>query len=41
LVAGIGDDFEQFLDAIAPDRRDDPEFGKMSTDRIDQQSAGE
>ncbi len=35
LVTWIGDDPEQFLDTIAPDRRDDPELGKMGTDRID------
>jgi hypothetical protein len=26
---------EQFLDALAPDRRDDSELGKMGADRID------
>jgi hypothetical protein len=28
----IGDHFEQPLDTVAPDRRDDPELGKMGTD---------
>ena len=35
LVTWIGDDTEQFLDTIAPDRCDDPELGKMGADRID------
>ena len=35
LVVWIGDDIEQFLDAMTPDRRDDPELSKMSADRID------
>ena len=33
-VGWIGDDMEQFLDALAPDRRNDSELGKMGTDRI-------
>jgi hypothetical protein len=33
-VIGIGD-FEQLLDASAPDKRDDPELGKVRSDRID------
>src|ERR1700682_4618091 len=28
----LGDYFEQPLDTVAPDRRDDPELGKVSTD---------
>jgi hypothetical protein len=35
LIAGIGDDMEQLLDAVAPDRRHDAELGEMGTDRID------
>ena len=35
FVTWVGDDLEQFLDTIASDRRDDPELGKMGTDRID------
>src|SRR4051794_22444703 len=35
LVVWIGDDSEQFLDTTAPDRCNDPELGKMGTDRID------
>jgi hypothetical protein len=35
FVACIGDRMEQFLDAIAPDRRDDPKLGKMGANRID------
>ena len=35
FVTWIGDDPEQFLDAIAADRRDDSELCKMGTDRID------
>src|SRR4029077_570099 len=35
LVTCVSDDPEQFLNAIASDRRDDPELGKMGTDRID------
>ena len=27
--------FEQFLDSVTTDRRNDPELGKMSPDRID------
>ncbi len=30
----VGDEAEQFFDAIAPYRRDDPKLGKMSLDRI-------
>ena len=35
LVTCVSDDPEQFLNTIATDRRDDPELGKMGTDRID------
>jgi hypothetical protein len=35
LVSRIGNDFEQLLDAEAPDWRNDPELGKMSADGID------
>jgi len=35
LVVRIGDDSEQLLDTVTPDRRNDPELGKMSPDRID------
>ena len=35
FVARIGDDPQQFLDAFASDRCDDPKLGKMSADRID------
>ena len=38
FVIGIGDDIEQFLDAIAPDRRDDAKLGKMGADRVDYRS---
>ena len=31
----IGDDIEQFLDTVTPNRRNDPELGKMGPDRID------
>ena len=34
-VVRIGDNSEQLLDAVTPDRRNDPELGKMSPDRID------
>jgi hypothetical protein len=35
LVTYIGHDTEQLFDAIAPDRRDDPELRKMSANGID------
>src|SRR6267154_4104157 len=35
FVIWVGDDPEQFLDTIAPDRSDDPVLGKMGADRID------
>ena len=35
FVAWISDDIEQLLDTHTADRRDDPELGKMGTDRID------
>ena len=35
LVSWIGDNIEQRLDTLAPDRRDDPELGEMSPDHID------
>ena len=35
IIGRIGDDMEQFLDALASDRRDDPKLGKMGADRID------
>jgi hypothetical protein len=34
-VVWIGDDIEQFLHTVAPNRRNDPELGKMSPDGID------
>jgi hypothetical protein len=34
-VAWIGYDVEQFLDTVAPNRRNDPELGKMAPDRVD------
>lgn len=34
-VGWIGDDFQQLLDAAAPDGGNDPELGKIGTDRID------
>jgi hypothetical protein len=34
-VVQIGDDIEQFLDTVTPDRRNDPELGKMGPDCID------
>src|SRR5450631_4877851 len=34
-VAWIGYDIEQFLDTAAPNRRNDPELGKMAPDRVD------
>ena len=38
LVVWIGDDIEQFLDTVVPDRCNDPELGKMGPDRIDHRS---
>jgi hypothetical protein len=35
LVVWIGDGSEQLLDAVTPDRRNDPELGKMGPDCID------
>ena len=35
LVVWIGDNSEQLLDAVTPDRRNDPELGKMGSDCID------
>jgi hypothetical protein len=35
FVTCVGDHIEQLFNAIAPDRCDDPEFGKMGADRID------
>jgi hypothetical protein len=35
FVAPVGSDVEQFLHAMASDRRDNPELSKMSADRID------
>ena len=35
LVAWIGDDVEEFVNAVASDRGNDPELGKMRPDRID------
>jgi hypothetical protein len=35
LIGGIGNNVEQFLDTIAPDWRDDPEFGEVRADCID------
>jgi hypothetical protein len=34
-VLCIGDNFERLLDTIAPDRRDDPDLGKVRADRIE------
>src|SRR5262249_57816293 len=38
FVSWIGDRVEQLLNTAAPNRRDDPELGKMSPDRIDHRS---
>ncbi len=38
IVSWIGNDMEQFLNALAPDRCNDPELGKMEPDRIDHRS---
>src|SRR5262245_50805267 len=38
FVSWIGDHVEQLLNTAAPNRRDDPELGKMSPDRIDHRS---
>jgi hypothetical protein len=38
FVAPVGSDVEQFIHAVASDRRDDPELSKMSADRIDRRS---
>jgi hypothetical protein len=38
LVTCVGDDAEQFLDAVAPDRRNNPELGTMGADRVDHRS---
>src|ERR1022692_4042294 len=35
LVVWIGYDIEQLLDTVTPDRRNDPELGKMGPDCID------
>src|SRR5258706_2684522 len=35
LVVWIGDDIEQLLHTVTPDRRNDPELGKMGPDCID------
>src|SRR6201747_76809 len=35
LVTWVGYDIEQLLDTVTPDRRNDPELGKMGPDRID------
>ena len=35
FIIRIGDDSEQLLDALATDRRNNPELGKMGADRID------
>ena len=35
LIVWIGQDIEQFLDTVAPDRCNDPELGKMGPDCID------
>jgi hypothetical protein len=34
FVARVGNNMEQFGDSSRPDRRDNAEFGKMSSDRI-------
>ena len=38
FVAGVSNNMEQFRDPLAPDRRDNAELGKMSSDRIDHRS---
>ena len=38
LVVWIGDDIEQLLDTVAPDRCNNPELGKVGPDRIDHRS---
>src|SRR5215510_5103553 len=35
MVGPIGDDFQQLLDAPAPDGGDNPELGKIGADRVD------
>src|SRR4029077_17002975 len=35
VVGCIGGDFQQVLDAPAPDGGDDPELGKIGADRVD------
>lgn len=35
FVGRIGNDAQQFLEAPAPDRRNDTKLGKVRTDRID------
>ena len=35
LIVWVGQDIEQFLDTVTPDRRNDPELGKMGPDCID------
>ena len=35
LIAGIGNNTQQFLDTSAPDRRGNAKFGKVSAKRID------
>ena len=34
-ITWIGNDIEQLVDALSPDRRDDPKLGEVSSDRID------
>ena len=38
FVVEIGNNPEQFFDALAANWRDDPKLGKMGTDRIDYRS---
>jgi hypothetical protein len=39
-VPDVGSDFQQPLDAVASNRRNDPELGEDCTDRVDIASAG-
>ena len=35
FIVAVSNDMEQFLDALAPDRRDNAKLRKVSSDRID------
>ena len=38
FVARVGNNLQQFRDSFAPDRRDNAELGKVSSDRINHRS---